>query len=46
MPENTDFSSLKCLFENNTLSIQAPLISDYTSKEPNQIQMQIVNGKN
>lgn len=46
MPENTDFSSLKCLFEKNTLSITAPLISDYTSKELNQIQVQILNGKN
>ena len=44
MPENTDFGSLKCLLENKTLSITAPLISNFKKEGENQIQ--IINGKN
>ena len=43
MPENTDFNSLKCLFDKNILSITAPLINDYKNKE--QVQIQIVEKK-
>jgi len=45
MPENTDFRALKCLFENSTLSIEAPLLSNLKKEGENQIQIQIINTK-
>lgn len=46
LPENTDFNALKCLFENNKLSIEAPIVPALAS---NQRQIPIegnINKKN
>jgi len=44
MPENTDFTTLKCVYENKLLKISAPLISEFKKGE-NQINIQIINAK-
>lgn len=43
LPENTDFNCLKCTFDQNTLSISAPLKSDFKEKKENVIEVQVLN---
>ena len=43
MPENTQFNDLKCKYENNVLSITAPLNTDFKEEQPNSIPIEIKN---
>lgn len=55
LPENTDFNSLKCTYENNCLSLCAPLVADFKANQRSipiefakqqQQQQQVTNGQN
>jgi HSP20 family molecular chaperone IbpA len=43
MPENTDFNALKCNFENNSLTIEAPVNPEL--EKPHQIPIEFRNNK-
>ena len=43
LPENTQFNDLKCKYENNVLSITAPLNTDFKEEQPNSIPIEIKN---
>ena len=43
LPENTEFNGLKCAYENNTLSVTAPLNTDYKEKQANMIPIEVKN---
>ncbi len=43
LPENTQFNDLKCKYENNVLSISAPLNTHFEEEQPNSIPIEIKN---
>ena len=43
LPENTEFNSLKCSYENNMLSITAPLNTDFKDKQASVLPIEIKN---